>query len=533
MNKDSTVDTNKFEICTLLKEIYPSAEIEEKYEPVYEDLRNKYRNLFSKTDPAMIVRVPYTITLFGDNITKLFPDKIVSNLSSDVVFFINKNTTDELNVKFFDNFYEFKAPIASFDLGTVTKKEGEEVELKDFIINGYMSGLVQSKIKKYSGANILILLNTTNTDNNFDLFISSFLASMLSAMYLNNSLPKSKQNFYETALLSLSSLIKDKMSYYSSYLYFKIFLKKNSLGFSIGNTFFQNEIENYSKYKQFVFDSFSPRPIMAYSSGHYWNKRKVECRLGMALILKRYNESITEEELIAKTSDISTFYNCFDNNAEIVLQMLEKKKKKEMHTKQEIKDELKIDLIKLLKGIDFPDGALMTHEFFLYNRLYFVFKEYQTVMTLYAQSRINDKIDWVEMLSKSGELMKEQYDCYSEEMKALSKKLKETHKKIGIRAISDGWSGQMVVVGIKEEVALIEKEVYNYYEKYNENMGDNLVSAWISDDLNRYCYSSDFGNCMCLLDTKYEDFMLEYVTMKNNVIRPENAEEIQNNFLNK
>ena len=46
-------------------------------------------------------------------------------------------------------------------------------------------------------------------------------------------------------------------------------------------------------------------------------------------------------------------------------------------------------------------------------------------MTLYAQSRINDKIDWVEMLSKSGELMKEQYDCYSEEMKALSKKLKE------------------------------------------------------------------------------------------------------------
>ena len=154
-------------------------------------------------------------------------------------------------------------------------------------------------------------------------------------------------------------------------------------------------------------------------------------------------------------------------------------------------------------------------------------------MTLYAQSRINDKIDWVEMLSKSGELMKEQYDCYSEEMKALSKKLKETHKKIGIRAISDGWSGQMVVVGIKEEVALIEKEVYNYYEKYNENMGDNLVSAWISDDLNRYCYSSDFGNCMCLLDTKYEDFMLEYVTMKNNVIRPENAEEIQNNFLNK
>ena len=147
MNKDSTVDTNKFEICTLLKEIYPSAEIEEKYEPVYEDLRNKYRNLFSKTDPAMIVRVPYTITLFGDNITKLFPDKIVSNLSSDVVFFINKNTTDELNVKFFDNFYEFKAPIASFDLGTVTKKEGEEVELKDFIINGYMSGLVQSKIK--------------------------------------------------------------------------------------------------------------------------------------------------------------------------------------------------------------------------------------------------------------------------------------------------------------------------------------------------------------------------------------------------
>ena len=512
---------SQFQIYTLLKEIYPSAEIEEKYEPIYQDLRNKYRNSFASQEPTLIVRVPYTITLFGDNITKMFPDKIVSNLSNDVIFLISKNTENELKVKFYDQLYEFKTSIGSFDVGTVMKKDDEPVELKDFIINGYLSGLIQSKSKKFVGANILMSLNTTDLENNNDLFISSFLGSLISSLYLNDSLPKTKNNLYETALLSLSKLLKENMTYYASYLYFKIFLKQNSLGFSIGNSFFQNEIENYQKFKQFIFDSFSPRPIMSYSSAHYWNKRKVECRLGMALILKRYKENITEEELIKNTSDLSTFLKIFENNAETVLQMLEIYLKKEMYTKDEIQKELNMDLLKLLQGIDFPEGALMTKDFFLYKRLLFLFKEYQTVITLYAQSRVNDKIDWIEKISKSGESMEENYSCYSDEMKKLINILKNTHKKIGIKVISNGWSGQIAVVGIKEEIALVDKEICEYYEKYNENNGDGLVSAWISDDINKYCFTSDFCNCMCLLDPKYEDFMLDYVTMKNNVPEPD------------
>lgn len=34
-------------------------------------------------------------------------------------------------------------------------------------------------------------------------------------------------------------------------------------------------------------DSHSPVPPLMYSSSNYWNKRKVEYRLGIALILKR------------------------------------------------------------------------------------------------------------------------------------------------------------------------------------------------------------------------------------------------------
>ena len=110
-------------------------------------------------------------------------------------------------------------------------------------------------------------------------------------------------------------------------------------------------------------------------------------------------------------------------------------------------------------------------------------------------------------------------------MKKLINILKNTHKKIGIKVISSGWSGQMAVVGIKEEIALVDKEICEYYEKYNENNGDGLVSAWISDDINKYCFTSDFGNCMCLLDPKYEDFMLDYVTMKNNVPEPDESKK--------
>ncbi len=101
-------------IVTKLDEIYPKTEIEEIYEPLYEDLRSNYYKLFN-TDPTSIIRVPYTITLFGDNVTKLFNDKIISNLKNDIIIISSKNKTKQLKINFFDSVKELTFPLSSFE----------------------------------------------------------------------------------------------------------------------------------------------------------------------------------------------------------------------------------------------------------------------------------------------------------------------------------------------------------------------------------------------------------------------------------
>ena len=58
-----------------------------------------------------MIRIPYTAILFGDLVTQLFSNKIVVNLSSDLIILFDKNTTNELNIKYFDSLQQVKKTI--------------------------------------------------------------------------------------------------------------------------------------------------------------------------------------------------------------------------------------------------------------------------------------------------------------------------------------------------------------------------------------------------------------------------------------
>ena len=115
---------NELIVFTKLDEIY-SKETAASVESHYEDLRSKYNYLY-KTDPTTIIRVPYTATLFGDTVTQLFSNKIVANLSSELIVLLQevKTTIGELN-----------------ELNLSDK----EFNLNDFAIVGYLSALKHIK----------------------------------------------------------------------------------------------------------------------------------------------------------------------------------------------------------------------------------------------------------------------------------------------------------------------------------------------------------------------------------------------------
>ena len=526
-NQKQISSKDGLKIYTKLEEIYSKESINSTIESEYEDFRSKFNYLY-KTDPTTIIKVPYTAILFGDPITHLFSNKIVANLSSELIIFFNKNPNNELNLKYFENAQEIKTKINEINNLNLTS---ETFSLNDFAILGYISALkyIKSNNNNY-GSNVLIILNNPNKED-VDCYLSIFLAMFLCSLYINdidsiinNSLNKS--SLYEMVNLTLTEICEQNktlknlidINFYSPDIYFKIFLEKNNFGFSQKNIFYQGKVttKDNKSLKLFIFDSLSPEPIKYYSSSKYWNKRKVETRLAMALMIKRFKENLSIEEIMNNSQSVENFLNIFENNYEIVEKSLDIYLKKEPYNLKELKEELPVD--KILKDINNYQGALMTKEFKLYDRIKFILKEHQIIGILYYKMKIGEEIDWKEKIEESAKLLRENYYCYSEEMMNLEAELKiQFGINLPIKSISNGWAGKMVIIGNDNELKKYEEFIEKKYEKYLENQGDGLAYAWITDDIKKYCFISELEKGICILDPKYEDFMLEYIKHKNNI----------------
>ena len=267
------------------------------------------------------------------------------------------------------------------ELNELNISNKEEFTLNDFAIIGYLSALKHIKSNNNNnGSNILIMLNNPNREEN-DCYISIFLAMFLCCLYINDleSILKNtinKSSLYEMVILTLTEIFEKNnnlrnllnINFYLPDIYFKIFLEKNSFGFNQGNLFYQSPVSlDKGPLSLLIFDSLSPEPIKYYSSSKYWNKRKVEVRLAMALMIKRYKENISLEDLIKNCSSIEEFLKIFENNYEITLKSIDVYLKKEAYNLTDLKAELPVD--KILKDIHNYQGALLTKEFKLCDNL--------------------------------------------------------------------------------------------------------------------------------------------------------------------
>ncbi len=522
--KQKLPNKDEFPIYSFLNELYATKENSDHLQSMFEDYHSKFSLYFSKESPTLIVRIPYSVILFGDSITKLFPDKVITNTTQDLILLLNKNDSKELNIKFFDNLLEIKTHINEFDnsdeeINSICEKSSFQY----YLLKGFYSALKYANPKDINGFSCLVILNSNNLDSNIDLNFTSFLAMNLACLYLHYSIPDTKKDYYDFVYSEISKIVNDEhtLEYYASLLYFKIFLRKHCFGFQIKNNFFIHDTSALKNYKALIFDSFSPKPIRAYSSKQYWNKRIVEIRLAMALILKRYKQNISNEEIISISSSPVKFLEYFGNNLEVVSQLLETYLKKNFYTKAEISEELKFELKKLCSGISFPEGVLMSKDFFLFDRLNFILREYQCILTIYQLTKNDQKLNLIKLLEESGLRQKKDYSCYSDEMIRIENYIKEKFENVGVKHIGEGWSGKMILITKSENGEEYLKEMQNLLTKINDKSGDGLVSAWISDDISSYCYLSDFEGNFGLMDPKYEDFMLDYVKLKNNVTKPQ------------
>jgi galactokinase len=192
--------------------------------------------------------------------------------------------------------------------------------------------------------------------------------------------------------------------------------------------------------------------------------------------------------------------------------------KKTPYKIKELQEELNIEMKDLLCDIEYYESVItFGKEFSLHKRIYFLLREYQrvvkiynTVMTLNREESFtieyfNNII--LPLIDESNKEMASQYECISEDMINFIKFMNKINSNCHVKVASKGWSGNIFAIELQDEIKKTGDLIIKHFESY-ENKGQEMANFWISDEINKYCYWSQMGGCLGILDPKYEDFMI-------------------------
>ena len=125
----------------------------------------------------------------------------------------------------------------------------------------------------------------------------------------------------------------------------------------------------------------------------------------------------------------------------------------------------------------------------------------------YAADYFNNNI--MKIIKESHSEMDSLYDCLSDDIRKMINFVRRSNSAdtLSLKLASDGWSGNIFVLGGDSSVEAIGEALVKECESY-ENRGQEVANIWISDEINKYCYWSGVGGGLAVLNPIYEDFML-------------------------
>lgn len=150
-------------------------------------------------------------------------------------------------------------------------------------------------------------------------------------------------------------------------------------------------------------------------------------------------------------------------------------------------------------------------DFTLRPRITFLIKEYEKIVNIHnTLSNLKTKSNEyftsriLPQISESSQSMSELYNCYSEEMNNLINKISSLSSDIAIKVGSDGWVGDLFVIGSEKVLADISFYLQKHFEFLNSR--DNLANMW-HYDFEHFCDYGNIGSAVAVLNPEFEDFM--------------------------
>ena len=255
-----------------------------------------------------------------------------------------------------------------------------------------------------------------------------------------------------------------------------------------------------------IANSLTPSPKVAHLTTRY-NKRVVECRIATIMLAIAYDtvHDITK----SKGCPYQTLYelqHANNWNNDTLLDHINTKLKKGGYSKSEIQEALNSEsVVGDLNDIQHIYEVWQNNpRFYIHERAYHVVTEVKRVEEFRAIC-LDDSISNEEKGIKLGELMnqshaslKTYYECSSDELDELTTLCRESGA-LGSRLTGAGWGGCCISLVKEDEVEQFIDKVYTYYTREREP-GHQL---WITDDIDRYIFSTKPSSGACILDPQY------------------------------
>lgn len=359
--------------------------------------------------------------------------------------------------------------------------------------------------------------------------------------------------YFKTNFNNNNRIFKDTIL--SSYLLAIFTLNKNEIGIIDSS----NKLTKHSinkKIRLLLIESFTSEPPMYYKNINNWNKRHLEIRFGIAILVynilsnnsldntyKTLKDSILNicilesknldfvDITLKLSKNFTMFYNIvvenYKNNIDILLSNFINSNN---YYTEDIKNALPSKIInELIKDIEFSENIMISNsslsnkksisnslnsKFNLLNRLTFLFSELNRINKL--KDKISNSVESIN-LSKNiieeilietnisnNELIK-YYSCYSDEQINILKNISNLNiNDIACRINSFGWKGQLLVIGDEDKINTVKNIMLKRLDHIESS--SSIAKLWITDDFDKYCFSTYIGGIFSYINLSFENF---------------------------
>lgn len=516
----------------------------------YEESVNIFRE-FYKSDPYLIIRVPYIIDLLGDNITNILNKKLLTTLSDDIILFVSYSSSRETNIEFCNLPKLNKSFPLYFKNKSLSNEEVEEPIISlyphlYYVLKGINDSIKKCDLLEYEenevkGLNILISLGPYHMNKYQSyilLYIASFIAGIafykfeykenISNSNLMNIIISSieENNFYEREELKEHKSLVQASSLYVNSIFM---LNFNEVGiFSKGKL--ERKYKMNDNYSILNLDSFSNEPPTFYRIVNYENKRMIEFYFGIAIILINLksnknsllidfiNASLRKSDFEDKTNEYikfiienHIFFDIF--NSKSIREFINLYIENRQYTISDIRSILGNEIFNLILNMnEYGENIKISNKGFeLHSRITFLVNELERINRFLEIIEENNKSESSELLlfkliNQSNNELISLYDSQSDEMISLGKNILSINSNICFRLTGNGWNGHISILSNNKNIKLCMEILTKRIDQIRST--DKNAKLWITNDDIEYCRFNSFGGTYSIFNPKYEDFMI-------------------------